>query len=60
MKIREIVKILKKFENQDAELILAFEDGVDDTTYQFAGDDTSSFGYVDILVNGYFERYQEE
>lgn len=60
MKIKEMINILSKFENQDAELILAFEDGVDVTNYEFAGDDTSSNGYVDLLVNGYFEEYIEE
>ena len=60
MKIKDMIKILKTYENQDAEIILAFEDGIDNTTYTFAGDDTSAGGYVDILVNGYFEPYKED
>lgn len=32
MKIKDMIKILKTYENQDAEIILAFEDGIDNTT----------------------------
>lgn len=56
MKISEFIEELKKFQNQNAELILAFDDGVDTTDYAFMEDNTVYSDYAYLTVKGSLDK----
>lgn len=56
MKVSEMIEELKKIQNQEAELILAFDDGVDTTDYAFIEDNTAYSDYVYLTVTGSLDK----
>lgn len=55
MLVKDFIEMLKGIQNQEAELILAFNDGVDTTDYAMLEDTTNYSGYAYLSVNGYFD-----